>query len=143
MAATRASGPGVCQSRKCGCSVPIRNALSTGRFDVLSEVGYDPTSSDYDQSDHDLDIPMLMVLEGGDVPRASALGAIGSHLKVPMSSTSVSEPEYPQDWMKEKVNKITEKNVKAHDKKKLNVSQPMRASGPYVLSQTSPGPTSS
>jgi hypothetical protein len=64
MAATRASGPGVCQSRKCGCSVPIRNALSTGRFDVLSEVGYDPKFSDYDQSDHDLDIPMLMVLEG-------------------------------------------------------------------------------
>ncbi len=47
---TRDSGPGV-------------GGFTTGRFDALVElvdVDYDPIYSDYDLSEYDLDIPMLV-----------------------------------------------------------------------------------
>ncbi len=94
------------ESRECGWG--CCNNLSTRRFDALSE----------GSGSCDLDIPMMVVLDAGDVPQASVYDHSYriSASEVPVISTSVPESEYPQDWMKEKVKNIIEKNVKAHDK---------------------------
>ncbi len=71
------------ESRECGRG--CCNNLSTGRFDALSE---GPASCD-------LDIPMMMVLDEGDVPQASAYTNPSE-----VRTTSKPELEYPQNWMK-------------------------------------------
>ena len=84
-----------------GCSRP-----STGRFDALAR----------DTHMWDLDIPMMMFEDAGDVPlepsvkKKSGVPVVPAPVLVPEYSNL--ESEYPQEWMKLAMDKITNKNIK-------------------------------
>ena len=89
-----------------GCSKP-----STGRFDALAR----------DTHMCDLDIPMMMFDDAGDVPiepskkeRSGVPVLVSVPAPVLVPEYSNFEPEYPQEWMKIAMDKVTKKNLKAH-----------------------------
>ena len=55
---------------------------------------------------------MVMVLVEGDVPHEPVRT---SPSEVPVPDTSSLELEYPQNWMKAKLDQVTEKHIKARD----------------------------
>ena len=70
----------------------------------------------------DLDIPMMMFEDAGDVPlepstkkRSGVPVPVSIPAPVLVPEYSNFEPEYPQEWMKLAMDKITKKNIKAHD----------------------------
>ena len=65
-----------------------------------------------DRYDLDIPVPIMMVLDEGDVPHEPVRT---SPSEVPVFDTSSVELEYPHTWMKVKLDQIIQKHMKAHD----------------------------